>query len=131
MISNYCINRTFFGQYFWCYVIRCSTQGSLPFSIVINFGSQSKITQFDLKYWEREINKKLFRENYVTKNKLYKIKYLTCNWSTYLHVIIQEDISKLEISVNYLIIMKIFNAKKNLFHEISSFGLRDGFPSFM
>ena len=68
MISNYCINRTFFGQYFWCYVIRCSTQGSLPFSIVINFGSQSKITQFDLKYWEREINKKLFRENYVTKN---------------------------------------------------------------
>ena len=37
----------------------------------------------------------------------------------YLHVVVEKDVPQLEISVNYLVLEEVLDAKQDLVHEVS------------
>ena len=50
---------------------------------------------------------------------------------TYLHVIVEEDVSQLEIPVDDLGLVDVLAAEEDLVHEVPRLGLRDGLPSLV
>ena len=49
----------------------------------------------------------------------------------YLHVIVEEDVSQLEIPVDDLGLVDVLAAEEDLVHEVPRLGLRDGLPSLV
>ena len=49
----------------------------------------------------------------------------------YLHVVVEKDVPQLEISVNYLVLVEVLDAKQDLVHEVSRLRLGHSLSAFV
>ena len=49
----------------------------------------------------------------------------------YLHVVVEKDVPQLEISVNYLVLVEVLDAKQDLVHEVPRLRLGDGLAALV
>lgn len=125
----------FFAKHLWCNIVGCSTQGLLPLTIKLNFGGQTEVT-----LRKTHISKAGLQFIHTKKQTIPKltpcclcITKQSGGHLTYfdLHVVVEEDVPQLQVSVNDFVLVQIIDSLQKLCHEVASFRFSHGFTTLV